>query len=110
LLNINIDGAGYFEGVSAYSLFELPEKMDEKIREVMQPLENFVEGPQWPQGDHSIFVQFGCPAVAFTSQWFLDNMSTQRITHTPEDHPRIINLQRPVEIASAICTLIAKLE
>lgn len=110
LLNINIDGAGYFEGGSAYSLFGLPEKMEEKLREVMQPLGNFSEGPQWPQGDHSIFVQFGCPAVAFTSKWFLDNMDTQRITHTPEDHPRIINLERPVEIASAISSLIKNLE
>lgn len=110
MLNINIDGAGYIEGGSTYSLFGLSEKMEEKLREVMQPLENFSEGPQWPQGDHSIFVQFGCPAVAFTSKWFLDNIDTQRITHTHEDHPRIINLERPVEIASAICSLIEKLE
>lgn len=106
LLNINIDGAGYYEGISCYSLFSLPSEMETHTKEILSSLENFTEGPQWPQGDHSIFVQFGRPAIAFTSKWFLDNMSTQRITHTVNDHPRIVNLQRLVEIATAISKLV----
>ena len=35
LLNINIDGAGYKEGLSAFSFFGLPEEMERNAREVI---------------------------------------------------------------------------
>jgi aminopeptidase YwaD len=66
------------------------------------------EGVQWVQGDHSIFVQFGVPAIAVSSQWFLDNMATQDITHTPKDNPSIVDLNKIVEIAEAISEIIKK--
>lgn len=110
LLNINIDGAGYYEGISCFSLFSLPSGMETRVKAILSSQEHLTEGPEWPQGDHSIFVQFGRPAIAFTSKWFLDNMSTQRITHTPSDHPRIVNHQRLIEIAAAISQLVKAID
>jgi aminopeptidase YwaD len=108
-LNINIDGAGYHEGGSAYSLFGLPERLTQEAHAVFRDAHGFWEGPQWPQGDHSIFVQYGCPAIALTSEWFLQHLHSQRITHTPADQPGIVNPARMPEIAAAIRDLILKI-
>jgi len=102
LLNINIDGAGYKEGKTALSLFGLPDKMQKRAIEAVEKFEGFTVGVQWPQGDHSIFIQYGCPAIAVTSQWFLENMDSQDITHTPKDNLEIVDSGKVVEIAEAI--------
>jgi len=102
VLNINIDGAGYKEGKTAFSLFDLPDEMQKKANEMMEKFEGFIEGAQWPQGDHSIFIQYGRPAIAITSQWFLDNIDTQEITHTVKDNIEIVDCSKVIEIAKAI--------
>jgi aminopeptidase YwaD len=102
LININIDGAGYYEGKSAFSLFGLPEEMKEKVIEVLSKYDGITEGIQWPQGDHSIFVQQGCPAIAISSKWFIDHMDSQTITHTPKDNTGIVDCHKIVEIAEAL--------
>ena len=102
LLNINIDGAGYHEGLSAFSPFGLTEEMEKAFSQVLARHPAILQGIPWVQGDHSIFVQFGRPAIAVSSVWFIDNMETQRITHTPGDHPEIVNFDRLTEIAVAI--------
>lgn len=109
LLNINIDGAGYFEGPSAFSPFDLPEEIERHMREVMAAFPAITEGAPWPQGDHSIFLQYGVPAIAVTSAWFLENMEVQEVTHTPKDHPGIVNASRLPEIALALEALIRKI-
>lgn len=108
LLNINIDGAGYYEGASAFSFFELPENLEKRAKEAPEKFEGIVEGVQWPQGDHSIFLQQGCPAIAVSSQWFIDHIATQEITHTPEDNMSIVDCRKVVEIAQALHWLIRK--
>ncbi|MBN1264160.1 MAG: M28 family peptidase [Anaerolineales bacterium] len=102
LLNINIDGAGYLEGPSAYSTYQLPQNLLQQVRDVFDGSDSIVEGPQWVQGDHSIFVQFGCPAVALSSLWFTENIDTQTITHTEKDTLGIVDNSRVVEIALAL--------
>lgn len=102
LLNINIDGAGYQEGKSAFSFYGLSEEMEYKAREVFGQFEGLTEGSQWPQGDHSIFIQYGCPAIAFSSKWFTDNIETQELTHTTKDNSEIVDCQKVVEIAEAL--------
>lgn len=109
LLNINIDGAGYKTGNSAFSFFGLPDDLMGKANEIMHMFPGIEEGVQWPQGDHSIFVQQGRPAIAVSSKWFTDNMDNQDITHTPNDHPGIVDHQKVVEIAEAINLLVRKL-
>lgn len=109
ILNINIDGAGYKEGNSAFSLFGLPADLHKKVLEVLNDHSGIVEGVQWPQGDHSIFIQNGRPAIAVSSQWFSDNIGSQEITHTPNDNLEIVDCSKVVEIAMAINTLILKI-
>ncbi len=106
ILDINIDGAGYHEGPSAFSEFNLPEELSEKLTHIIDSYPGLTKGPQWPQGDHSIFVQFGVPAVAVTSKWFIDNMESQDVTHTPKDRPEITDCHKLVEIANALNELI----
>jgi len=106
LLNINIDGAGYREGLSAFSPFNLPEDIYRKTTGVITSYPGITEGAQWPQGDHSIFVQYGVPALAVSSKWFIDNMEHQDITHTPKDNPEITDCHKLVEIAFALNDLI----
>jgi len=109
MLNINIDGAGYKDGPSALSFYGLPSLIETKAREAMAVSKGVIEGRQWPQGDHSIFIQYGRPALAATSQWFAENIDNQTITHTPEDRPEIVDCQKLVELAETINTLIRKL-
>ena len=106
LLNINIDGAGYKTGNSAFSFFDLPADLLGKAKEIMKIFPGIEEGVPWPQGDHSIFVQQGRPAIAVSSIWFIDNMADQDITHTPNDHPGIVDHQKLVELAEAISLLV----
>jgi aminopeptidase YwaD len=106
LLNINIDGAGYKVGQSAFSLFNLPDGILQPAIKVINHYEGITEGDQWPQGDHSIFLQFGIPAIAVSSKWFIDNIAEQDITHTPKDNIEIVDCNKIVEISQALNTLI----
>lgn len=108
-LNINIDGAGYKEGPSAFSFFNLPEEILKKATDVIHQNPHIVEGIQWSQGDHSIFIQFGRPAIAVSSKWFIDHMEDQQITHTPKDRLELTDTGKIANIALALTTLIQAL-
>lgn len=110
LVNINIDGAGYKEGGSAFSFYGLPEEMENDIKEAIQQFDGMSEGQPWMQGDHSIFVQNGCPAMAVSSQWFTDHIDSQEITHTPKDNFAIVDCHKLVEIAQALDLFIRKVD
>lgn len=105
LYNINIDGAGYREGPTAFSFYGLPDGMRKAAEKVIKQYPGLAEGPPWPQGDHSIFIQYGRPAVAVTSAWFSENTEAQEITHTPKDNLEIVEAGKLVEIAEAISEL-----
>jgi aminopeptidase YwaD len=105
-LNINIDGAGYKEGRSAFSFYGLPEEIERNMKKVIAQSEGLTEGAQWVQGDHSIFIQNGCPAIAVTSDWFSAHIDSQEITHTPKDNIEIVDCSKLVEIAQALSILI----
>ena len=108
LLNINIDGAGYKEGKSAFSFYGLPEEIKRNALEVMSQFSGITEGVPWFQGDHSIFIQNGRPAIAVSSEWFTNNVDIQEITHTPKDNLEIVDCQKVVEIAEALNLLVRK--
>jgi aminopeptidase YwaD len=101
-LNINIDGAGYKEGKSAFSFFNLPLDMERKAHRLLTKFPGITQGAQWIQGDHSIFIQYGVPAIAISSQWFLDHLDSQELTHTPKDNVEIVDSHKLVEIAVAL--------
>ena len=109
LLNINIDGAGYKEGPSAFSFYNLPGGIQKLAREVIKQCEEIVEGSPWVQGDHSIFIQNGCPAIAVSSQWFTDHIESQEITHTPKDNIAIVDADKLVEIGHALDIFIRRI-
>ncbi len=101
-LNINIDGLGLKQGPSCYSFFDLPEAMLSKARATLLKPGTAVEGLPWVQGDHSIFIQHGCPAIAVSSHWFIENFMTQNITHTARDNISIVDPEKVAAAARAI--------
>ena len=109
ILNINIDGAGYREGKSAFSFYDLPEQYENLARSVIDDVYGATVGTQWPQGDHSIFIQNGCPAIAVSSAWFIENMDNQTVTHTPKDNLGIVDNRKVVEAAQTLAYILSSI-
>ncbi|MDD3587038.1 MAG: M28 family peptidase [Thermoguttaceae bacterium] len=109
-LNINIDCAGYDKGKTAVSLFDLPSNLHQSALNLINENDELVEGVPWYQGDHTLFLQNGIPAIVFTSQWFLDNIETQNVTHTPKDTPPIVRWQTLVTIVETIAKILFTIE
>jgi aminopeptidase YwaD len=108
LLNINIDGAGFLESRTAYSLYNCPEWIEKSIREVFSSRDGFLEGEAWYQSDHMVFVQQGVPALALTTASFSDVWSS--IAHTAQDTIEIVNPAILVQIAAALKETLGKLK
>lgn len=102
LININIDGAGFHEGPSAFSSFNLEVREQKSLEAVLATAEDIIIGGPWYQGDHSIFLQQAVPAIAVTSRWFLEHIDSQEVTHTPRDNPSIVNIDKLVDISETI--------
>jgi len=107
LLGINLDGVGYREGRSAYSLYGCPPELDTLIRQTFAAYPDLVEGEQWYQSDHSIFVQNGRPALAFTSTDF--GPLWAEVAHTPRDRPELVDPTKLVGLAHALHDLLLRL-
>jgi len=105
-LAMNIDGAGYVKGKTAYSFYGCPEELLENARTVFSGFEGLTQGPEWPQGDHMVMVQNGVPAIAFTSECL--TKLTADITHTPKDTPDLVDCAKLVELAYAIKRMITR--
>jgi aminopeptidase YwaD len=101
---INIDDAGYRNGKTAYSLYECPDEIIRKARNSFLNYEGIVEGDQWYQSDHMIFVQNGIPAIAIASENIAELMAT--VAHTPADTPDMVDCEKLVEIANALYDMI----
>ena len=108
LLAVNLDGAGYREGRTAYSLYECSEELSKPIRQAFSGHAGMYEGEQWYQSDHMIFVQNGRPAVAITCEQF-DYLSTH-ISHTIKDAPELVDSGKLAEAALALRDLVLRLE
>ena len=106
-LAINMDAAGYHEGDTAYSLYGCPDETARSIREAFAHQEGMVEGEQWYQGDHSIFVQNGVPAMAITSKRLMELMT--QVTHTTKDRPEIVDYGKLAAVALALSRLLLDL-
>jgi aminopeptidase YwaD len=104
LLNINIDAAGYRSKKSAYSLYGCPEEMTRLIQKTFEPGKTLVEGEPWYQGDHMVFVMNGVPALAITSEGFME-IETE-FAHTPKDRPELVDCEQLVKIANELSRLL----
>jgi aminopeptidase YwaD len=108
VLAINIDVAGYYEGNTAYSLYGCPAEIDGAVRRAFASRKDTVEGEPWYQSDHSLFIQNGVPALALTSDRFME-LSTY-VTHTPKDTPDIVDRTRLADVALALRNLLLDLD
>jgi aminopeptidase YwaD len=108
-LNINIDGAGYKEGKTEFSFYDVDDDVYTAAGDVISRYPMIQEGGKWSQGDHSIFLHYGCPAMAVSSEWFIKNIETQDITHTPKDNIGIVDCRKVTETARALAELLERM-
>ena len=108
LLNINLDAAGYIHGNTAYSLYDCPEGLKPAIHKAFMSQAGIVEGEQWYQSDHMVFVQNQVSAVAVTSEQIMEVMS--QLTHTEGDRPEMVDPEKLVNIALVLKQLVFDLE
>jgi len=104
-LAINLDDVGYFKGKNAYSFYGCPDELAEQVRRTFAAHPDLVEGEQWYQSDHMVFVQSGVPAMAVTSDHFVEMMET--ITHTPQDTIEKVDPERLARLALALRDLLS---
>jgi aminopeptidase YwaD len=108
VLGINMDGAGYRDGKTAYSLYGCPPEMEALIRQTFGSYPDLVEGEQWYQSDHSLFVMNRRPALAFTSEGMAALWT--EVAHTAGDRPELVDPARLAGIAQALHELLVRLE
>jgi aminopeptidase YwaD len=99
-LCINLDGLGYIEGRTAYSLYACPPDLAAVIHTGLSSFAGLFEGEHWYQGDHMILVMQQRPALAFTSERAIE--LTSGILHTAQDTPALVDPHRLVEAAHAV--------
>jgi len=107
-LGINLDGAGYIDGRTAYSLYDCPEEISRAAHSAFADKKRFMEGEQWYQSDHSLFIMNQRPALAITSEKFM-HLSTY-ITHTAKDTPALVDTTKLTDISFALRRLIVDLD
>lgn len=108
ILGINLDGAGYYEGKTAYSLYDCPPELAGSIRGVLARHAEMVEGESWYQSDHSLFLQHQRPALAITSERFSELWT--HVAHTPRDRPDIVDPTKLVRIATALRDVLLRVQ
>jgi aminopeptidase YwaD len=106
-LAINLDDVGYINGANAYSFYECPPEIVNQVNEVMAAYPDIVAGEPWYQSDHMIFVQNAVPAMAVTSDQFMEMMAT--ITHTEHDTVELVDQRKLVTLAMALQDLVVNL-
>ena len=108
LLNINMDGLGSHHGKTLHSLYECPEALKESIQGTFSGRTGFAEGAPWFQGDHMVFVMQGIPALALTSENFMEILT--EIAHTPQDGPEKVDCEKLVNIAFGLRDFLLKIQ
>jgi aminopeptidase YwaD len=106
-LFINMDALGYIKGKTTFSFYNLMEETGSKLRQVLDQHPGALEGEPWYQGDHSIVVMKGVPAVAVTSEHFVE--ITRKYTHTRRDVFALVDTGKLVEAALTIRNMILAL-
>jgi aminopeptidase YwaD len=107
-LGINLDGLGYHRGQTAYSLYDCPPELAGLIRQTFARREDMAEGEQWVQGDHSLFLLNGRPALALTSEYAMELLA--EIVHTPKDNLAVVDAGRLAGAALALRDLLTQLQ
>ena len=107
-LNVNLDAPGHLQGNTHYSLYGCPDALASAIRGTLSGREGLVEGEEWYQGDHMVFVQNQVPALAITSERFMEIETT--VAHTALDTPDLVDRAKLADVALALRDLLLALE
>jgi aminopeptidase YwaD len=108
VLNVNLDAPGYYRGDTHFSLYDCPEGIAAAVRRTFAGRVGIAEGEAWYQSDHMVFVQNGVPALAITSERFMEIETT--FAHTALDTPELVDAGKLVDLAAALRKLPAALE
>ena len=108
VLSINLDGAGYHQGHTAYSLYGCPPELAGTIHQVLAAHGELREGEPWYQSDHGLFLMHQVPALAITSERFVELWT--EIAHTPRDRPEIVDPTKLAATAGALRDLVLRLD
>lgn len=103
-LFINIDGAGYRRGSTAFSFYNVDDQTSATTRELFEEFDDLVEGPPWYQSDHAIFAMQGRPALAFTTE-FIEEMLDE-LFHAETDTIDKVEPERITNLSAALEHLI----
>jgi aminopeptidase YwaD len=97
VLGMNADAAGCAGQRTAVSMYGCPEPIADIVQREIARRASFMVGEPWPQSDHGIFIMYGTPAVAVTSENLLE-LGTE-ITHTTKDVPGLVDPEEVAEIS-----------
>jgi aminopeptidase YwaD len=103
-LFVNIDGAGYRDGRTSYSTYNVADTVQSRIDLAFRDRPDLLPGPQWYQSDHAIFAMQGRPALAFTTEYVEEMLET--LFHAPTDTPDKVDASLVVGIAAALETMV----
>lgn len=104
VLAINIDCAGYSKGKTGYCCLECNSNLSQIVDQAFENNQQFMTSEPWYQSDHGWFIQYGVPAVAVTSENFME--LTTNVTHTPKDSIEKVDSNKLYEIVFALRELI----
>lgn len=107
-LAVNLDGVGYREGHTAYSLYSVSPEMAVVVATAFSSHRGLAQGDPWVQGDHMVFVMNQRPAVALTSGAFTELWT--EVAHTHRDTPDLVDGPRLVDCALALRDLLLALD
>jgi aminopeptidase YwaD len=96
VLGINVDDSGQVGAENNVSYYNCPPEIERAVRGSAEGHPRLAEGPQWVQGDHSIYVMNGVPAIAIASSEMRAFM--REYAHTERD---TIDLADPGLVADA---------
>lgn len=108
VLAVNLDGPGYLHGPTAYSMYACPAELVAAIQSTFSTHQDVVEGEPWYQSDHSLFILNQVPAMAITSERFLELFTD--VTHTPKDRPEIVDSSKLAAVALALRDLALQID
>ena len=108
LLNINMDALGSHSGKTVYSFYECPVALKNIIQKTFSTQKNLAEGEPWFQSDHMVFVMNGVPAMALTSENFMQILT--EVAHTPKDRPDLVDCGKLEEVANALRDLLIEIK
>jgi aminopeptidase YwaD len=103
-LVLNLDGAGYRGGRSAYSTYNLDSELEAHVAAAFAGRDSLVRGPEFYQSDHTIFAMRGRPAMAVTTDLVDEMLAT--LFHSAADTPAQVDIGLLVDAAAAISELV----